>query len=212
MPFAVETLGLAPEFVDYREAWALQQRYHADVLAGRRPSTLLLLEHSPVYTAGKRTEDRERPVDGTEVIDIDRGGRITWHGPGQLVAYFIYRLNDHKDVRLFVEQIERAVIDVLAAHDITAGQVDGRSGVWLAPQGTKPERKIAAIGIRIHEGVTMHGMSLNCSNDSAGFDNIIPCGIPDAGVTSISAELGQSLSPADIADELTAALNRTITA
>ncbi|MYM18981.1 lipoyl(octanoyl) transferase LipB [Brevibacterium sp. 5221] len=212
MTFAVRTLGLAPDFVDYRAAWDLQRQLHEQVRSGSAPSTLLLLEHSPVYTAGKRTEDFERPADGTEVIDIDRGGRITWHGPGQLVAYFIYRLRDPKDVRLFVDQVEEAVLGLLPEYGIEGQRVEGRSGVWLPAGAGRPERKIAAVGIRIHEGVTMHGLSLNCSNDSAGFDAIVPCGIPDAGVTTMSEEAGRTIAPADVADELASALNRTITA
>ncbi|QIN28490.1 lipoyl(octanoyl) transferase LipB [Brevibacterium luteolum] len=212
MSFTVECLGYAPDYVDYRSAWDLQQRYHADVIAGTRESTLLFLEHSPVYTAGKRTEDHERPVDGTEVIDVDRGGKITWHGPGQLVVYLIYRLNDAKDVKLFVDQIEDALIDVCASLGIETMKVDGRSGVWLAATDTLPERKIGAIGIRIHEGVTMHGLALNCSNDNTGFDSIVPCGIADAGVTSLSAETGRTITPADVAPAVEAALARHISA
>lgn len=212
MAFTVERLGYQPHLVDYRDAWARQTRYHDDVVRGDRPSTLLLLEHDAVYTAGKRTEDHERPTDGTPVIDVDRGGKITWHGPGQLVAYAIYRLEDPKDVRLFVEQIEQAIIALMAEHGIAARTVDGRAGVWLAPDDRGPERKIAAIGIRIHDGVTMHGLAVNCSNDSTGFDAIIPCGIVDAGVTTMSQELGRTITPAQIADRLADLLDARITA
>jgi len=212
MAFTVERLGYHPDLVDYREAWALQTRYHDDVVSGTRPSTLLLLEHSAVFTAGRRTEDHERPTDGTPVIDVDRGGKITWHGPGQLVAYTVYRLADPKDVRLFVDQIERALIDLMSEHGIAARTVEGRAGVWLSADERGPERKIAAIGIRIHDGVTMHGLAINCSNDSAGFDSIIPCGIADAGVTTMSRETGRTIIPAAIADRLAELLDHHITA
>ncbi len=212
MPLATETLGFAPNFSDYRRTWDLQKRYHEEVIAGTRDSTILLLEHSPVYTAGKRTEDHERPVDGTEVVDVDRGGKITWHGPGQLVAYFIYRLNDPKDVRLFVSQLEDSMIRLLGEYGIEATTVEGRAGVWILGDGLRRDRKIGAIGIRIHEGVTMHGLALNCSNDLGAFSSIIPCGITDADTTTISAELGRSVTPADVADRLDEILHETITA
>lgn len=212
MPLATETLGFAPVLSDYRQTWDMQKRYHDEVLAGERESTILLLEHSPVYTAGKRTEDHERPDDGTEVIDVDRGGKITWHGPGQLVAYLIYRLNDPKEVRLFVSQLEDAMIALLAEYGIDATTVDGRAGVWLLGDEIRRDRKIGAIGIRIHEGVTMHGLALNCSNELGAYDSIIPCGIADADTTSISAELGRTVTPADTAARLDEILHETITA
>ena len=212
MPLATETLGFAPVLSDYQQTWDLQKRYHEEVLAGQRGSTILLLEHSPVYTAGKRTEDDERPNDGTEVIDVDRGGKITWHGPGQLVAYFIYRLNDPKEVRLFVSQLEDAMITLLAEYGIDATTIEGRAGVWLLGDGDRRDRKIGAIGIRIHEGVTMHGLALNCSNELDAYENIIPCGIADADTTSISAELGRTVAPQDTATRLDEILHETITA
>jgi lipoyl(octanoyl) transferase len=212
MPLATETLGFAPVLSDYQQTWDLQKRYHEEVLAGQRGSTILLLEHSPVYTAGKRTEDDERPNDGTEVIDVDRGGKITWHGPGQLVAYFIYRLNDPKEVRLFVSQLEDAMITLLAEYGIDATTIEGRAGVWLLGDGVRRDRKIGAIGIRIHEGVTMHGLALNCSNELDAYENIIPCGIADADTTSISAELGRTVAPQDTATRLDEILHETITA
>ncbi|SMY13134.1 lipoyl(octanoyl) transferase LipB [Brevibacterium jeotgali] len=212
MAFTVERLGYQPHLVDYRDAWALQSRYHDDVVRGDRPSTLLLLEHAAVYTAGRRTEDHERPTDGTAVIDVDRGGKITWHGPGQLVAYTIYRLEDPKDVRLFVEQLEQAIIALMTEHGIAARTVDGRAGVWLPADDRGPVRKIAAIGIRIHDGVTMHGLAVNCSNESTGFDSIIPCGIVDAGVTTMSQELGRIITPAQVADRLAELLDTRISA
>jgi lipoyl(octanoyl) transferase len=212
MPLATETLGFAPVLSDYQQTWDLQKRYHEEVLAGQRCSTILLLEHSPVYTAGKRTEDDERPNDGTDVIDVDRGGKITWHGPGQLVAYFIYRLNDPKEVRLFVSQLEDAMITLLAEYGIDATTIEGRAGVWLLGDGARRDRKIGAIGIRIHEGVTMHGLALNCSNELDAYENIIPCGITDADTTSISAELGRTVTPQDTATRLDEILHETITA
>lgn len=212
MAFTVEELGFDPEFVDYRTALDVQYRYHADVVERRRDSTLLVLEHAAVYTAGKRTEPHERPVDGTPVIDIDRGGKITWHGPGQLVIYPIYRMHDPHQVRLYVDQIEQAGIALLSEYGIAAGQVDGRSGVWLTATETRPERKILAIGIRIHQGVAMHGLALNCSNRSDGFDNIVPCGIADAGVTSITDEIGRTVTPQMVAGRLTELLDEHITA
>lgn len=208
----VEVMGLAPEYVDYQRAWAHQKETYQSVLEGRSPSTLILLEHADVYTAGKRTEPHERPTDGTPVVDVDRGGKITWHGPGQLVGYPIYRLNDPKDVRLYVEQLEDALIEVCADYGIAGTRVAGRSGVWLAADGGRPERKIAAIGIRIHEGVTMHGFALNCSNALGAYDTIVPCGIPDAGVTSISAETGTTVTPADVLDRTAAAVGAHVRA
>ncbi|MGC3022444.1 MULTISPECIES: lipoyl(octanoyl) transferase LipB [unclassified Brevibacterium] len=212
MPLATETLGFAPVLSDYRQTWDMQKRYHEEVLAGRRESTVLYLEHSPVYTAGKRTEEADRPTDGTEVIDVDRGGKITWHGPGQLVAYFIYRLNDPKEVRLFVSQLEDAMIRLLAEYGIEATTVEGRAGVWLLGDGLRRDRKVGAIGIRIHEGVTMHGLALNCSNELGAYESIIPCGISDADTTSISAEIGRTVTPEDTADRLNEILQETITA
>ncbi|WP_019157342.1 lipoyl(octanoyl) transferase LipB [Brevibacterium senegalense] len=212
MVFTVECLGFAPDHVDYQEAWDLQSRLHDEIVRDARPSTLLLLEHASVFTAGKRTEDHERPADGTPVIDVDRGGKITWHGPGQLVAYLLYHLHDPKDVRLFVTQIESALIALLQEYGITAHTIDDRAGVWLHADQHGPTRKIAAIGIRIHDGVTMHGLALNCSNASDGFDAIVPCGIADAGVTSLTQELGRTVTPADVADRLTALLQDHITA
>ncbi|UVI37788.1 lipoyl(octanoyl) transferase LipB [Brevibacterium spongiae] len=212
MPLATETLGFAPVLSDYQQTWDMQKRYHEEVLAGDRESTVLYLEHSPVYTAGKRTEAADLPADGTEVIDVDRGGKITWHGPGQLVAYFIYRLNDPKDVRLFVSQLEDAMITLLAEYGLEATTVDGRAGVWLLGDGIRRDRKVGAIGIRIHEGVTMHGLALNCSNDLGAYENIIACGITDADTTSISAEIGRTVTPEDTAGRLDEILQETITA
>ncbi|MCC3279642.1 lipoyl(octanoyl) transferase LipB [Arthrobacter sp. zg-Y40] len=198
-------VGLAPHYVDYSAGWDLQQQLHRQVLEGSSPDTVLLLEHTPVYTAGRRTEPHERPFDGTAVINVDRGGKLTWHGPGQLVGYPILRLADPAHVKAYVAALEAAVIAVLQEYGITGTRIEGRSGVWLRgdgqPFGT-PDRKIAAVGIRVHQGVTMHGFSLNCSNDLAPYSQIIACGITDAGTTSISAETGMTVSPADVVDRI----------
>jgi lipoyl(octanoyl) transferase len=186
--------GLVP----YERAWARQREIHAQVVAGSAPDTVLLLEHPPVYTAGKRTEPWERPVDGTPVIDVDRGGKITWHGPGQLVGYPIVRLPDPVDVVAYVRRMERVLVDVCAEVGVPAGQVEGRSGVWLPADERGPERKVAAIGIRVAQGVTLHGFALNCDPDLTWFDRIVPCGITDAGVTSLSKELGRDVSVAEM--------------
>jgi lipoyl(octanoyl) transferase len=184
--------------VDYEQAWSEQRRIHAGVVAGSEPDTVLLLEHPPVYTAGKRTEPHERPVDGTPVIDVDRGGKITWHGPGQLVGYPILRLPDPLDVVAYVRRMESVLIEVCSQVGVAAGRVEGRSGVWLPADDRRPERKIAAIGIRVASGVTLHGFALNCDPDLSWFDRIVPCGISDAGVTSLSAELGRDVTVAEV--------------
>ena len=177
-------LGLVP----YDEAWRLQQSTHAEVVAGGE-DVALLLEHPPVYTAGKRTEPWERPVDGTPVVDVDRGGKITWHGPGQITGYPIVRLADPVDVVAYVRAVEQLLIDTCAELGLGTGRVDGRSGVWN-PDGA---RKVAAIGIRVSRSVTMHGFALNCDPDLTAYDRIVPCGIADATVTSLSRELGRDV-------------------
>jgi lipoyl(octanoyl) transferase len=186
--------GLVP----YEQAWARQREIHAAVVAGTAPDTALLLEHPPVYTAGRRTEAGERPFDGTPVIDVDRGGKITWHGPGQLVGYPILRLADPIDVVAYVRLMERILIEVCVEVGVSAGQVEGRSGVWLAADAAGPERKIAAIGIRVAQGVTLHGFAINCNPDLTWFDRIVPCGIKDAGVTSLTKELGRIVTVAEV--------------
>jgi len=196
--------------VPYDEALQRQRAVHAAVVAGRAPDTVLLLEHPPVYTAGKRTEPDERPTDGTPVIDVDRGGKITWHGPGQLVGYPILRLPDPIDVVGYVRRLEGLLIDVLAELGVDGQRVEGRSGVWIR-SGNRDE-KIAAIGIRVAEGVTMHGFALNCSNDLDAYDRIVACGIRDAGVTTISRVLGRTITPADVAPLVVAAFDRETTA
>jgi lipoyl(octanoyl) transferase len=180
--------------VDYDTAWAEQRRLHAAVAEGSEPDTVLLLEHPSVYTAGKRTEPWDRPFDGTPVIDVDRGGKITWHGPGQLVGYPIVRLPDPVDVVAFVRRLEQVLIDACAELGLAAGRVDGRSGVWVPADDRGPARKVAAIGLRVARGVTLHGFALNCDCDLTAFDKIVPCGITDAGVTSLSVELGRDVT------------------
>jgi lipoyl(octanoyl) transferase len=184
---------------DYLEAWDRQRAVHAEVVAGG-PGTVLLLEHSPVYTAGKRTEPHERPADGTPVIEVDRGGKITFHGPGQLVGYPIVKLPDHVLVVDYVRRLEEALIAVCRELGVTTARVPGRSGVWLQadPSSGRPERKIAAIGIRVSRGVTMHGFALNCDVDLAWYDRFVPCGIADAGVTTLSEELGRDVTVAEV--------------
>ncbi|MFL6099737.1 MAG: lipoyl(octanoyl) transferase LipB [Actinomycetales bacterium] len=186
----IRDLGL----VEYLDAWELQRSVHADVVSGAGPDTLLLLEHPPVYTAGKRTEPHERPFDGTPVVDVDRGGKITWHGPGQIVGYPIVRLPEPVDVVGHVRRLEQALIEACADLGVESGRVEGRSGVWVPADARGPARKIAAIGIRVAQGVTMHGFALNCDCDLGAFSRIVPCGIADAGVTSLSAELGRDVT------------------
>ena len=183
--------------VDYQKAWDMQRTIHEEVASGSRPNTLLLLEHPSVYTAGRRTEDAERPTDGTPVIDVDRGGRITWHGPGQLVGYLIVKLQKPTELVGFVREMEVALIRVCADLGITAIRVDGRSGVWI--QDVQGDRKIAAIGIRVAKGVTMHGFALNVNPDLAAFRQIVPCGIADADVTSLEIELARSITIDEVA-------------
>jgi lipoyl(octanoyl) transferase len=193
-----EVLGLAPNFVDYQEAWDIQRQVHAEVVSGERPNTVLLLEHDGVYTAGKRTEDEERPLDGTPVIDVDRGGKITWHGPGQLVGYPIMRLPEPIDVVGYVRWLEQILIDSIAELGLHTERVAGRSGVW-APVGDT-HVKIAAIGIRVAEKVTMHGFAMNCNNSLDAYDTIIACGIKDAATSTISKLLNREVTPAMAAE------------
>jgi len=182
-PVALKRLGL----IDYESAWELQRQIHNEVADGKRPNTLLLLEHPPVFTAGRRTLDNERPLDGSKVIDVDRGGKITFHGPGQIVGYPIIKLRDSFDVVGFVRELENSLIDVCREFGISAERYCERSGVWI--RDAKGDRKIAAIGIRVARGVTMHGFALNVNPDLSFYKKIIPCGIPDAGVTSMENEL-----------------------
>jgi len=187
-----------PGLVDYRDAWAEQRRLHEAVVAGTGPETVLLLEHPSVYTAGKRTNSWDRPMDGTPVVDVDRGGRITWHGPGQIVGYPIIRLPGPFDVIAYVRRVEQVLIDVCAEMGLATVRVEGRSGVWVPADERGPDRKVAAIGIRVARGVALHGFALNCDCDLRAYDKIVPCGISDAGVTSLSAELGRDVSVAEM--------------
>ncbi|OMC06510.1 lipoate-protein ligase B [Mycolicibacter heraklionensis] len=184
-PIEVRQLGT----VDYSDAWQLQREL-ADARSAGGPDTLLLLEHPPVYTAGRRTEPQERPMDGTPVVDTDRGGKITWHGPGQLVGYPVIGLAEPLDVVNYVRRLEESLIEVCNTLGLNTVRIDGRSGVWLPPGGGRPARKVAAIGVRVARATTLHGFALNCDCDLSAFGSIVPCGITDAGVTSLSAELG----------------------
>ncbi|TDZ93431.1 Octanoyltransferase [Mycobacteroides salmoniphilum] len=187
--------------IDYEAAWELQRDLVEARVAGG-PDTLLTLQHPAVYTAGRRTEPQERPIDGAPVIDTDRGGKITWHGPGQLVGYPIVRLAEPIDVVNYVRRLEESIIAVCAQLGVQTKRVDGRSGVWLAAGGGKPERKIAAIGVRVQRGVTMHGFSLNCNNSLDAYLPIVACGISDAGVTTLSAELDREVTIDEIHDQV----------
>ncbi len=221
MTLEFRRLDLGQALIDYEQAWQLQRETHAQVVAGTRPDTVLLLEHEAVYTAGKRTEPHERPMDGTPVVEVDRGGKITWHGPGQLVGYPIVRLTEAVKVVDYVRRLEEAMIRTFADLGLATGRIPGRSGVWLpADAGVgagaaggfgRPERKIAAIGIRVAQDVTMHGLAVNVDPDLAGFGAIVPCGIADAGVTSLAAELDDhTLTVAQVADALTPRLRELL--
>jgi lipoyl(octanoyl) transferase len=187
-PLALKRSGL----VEYEEALAIQRTIHSEVAAGHRPNTLLLLEHPSIYTAGKRTLDEERPGNGARVLDVDRGGKITWHGPGQLVGYPIVRLSNPHELVGFVREIEAGLIKVCKEFGVTGVRVAGRSGVWIVDN--HGERKIAAIGIRVATGTSMHGFALNVNPDLSAFEAIIPCGISDAAVTSLARELGREIT------------------
>lgn len=191
-PIALSRSGL----IEYEKAWQIQRTVHTEVAEGKRPNTLMLLQHPSVFTAGRRTLDLERPTDGTPVIDVDRGGKITWHGPGQIVGYPIIRLAKRHDVVGFVREIETALIDVCLEFGIPAERYCERSGVWLRDE--KGDRKIAAIGIRFAQGVTMHGFALNVNPDLSWFDRIVPCGLPDADVTSMSKELEREVTVEEV--------------
>jgi lipoyl(octanoyl) transferase len=204
-------MGLSANSMPYLEALELQRETHAAVVRGSAPDTVLLLEHPSVFTAGKRTEASERPTDGTPVIDVDRGGKITWHGPGQLVGYPIMRLKEPVDVVAFVRGLEQLMIDVIAEFGVAGHRVEGRSGVWVSQVTDAgkpaPDAKIGAIGLRVAEGVTMHGFALNCSNGLDAYEQIVACGIRDAGVTTISRELGRTVTPTDVVPVLTRAFD-----
>ncbi|SDS42635.1 lipoyl(octanoyl) transferase [Paraoerskovia marina] len=199
-------LDLGTRLVDYHEAWALQREVHEAVVARTSPATVLLVEHAAVYTAGRRTHRAERPTDGTPVVDVDRGGKITWHGPGQLVAYPIVPLPEPVDVVAYVRALEDAVASVCARYGVETIRVEGRSGVWCAADGIRRARKVCAVGVRVARGVTMHGLALNCSPDLDEFSAIVPCGISDADVTSLSAEVGRRIETTEVRPHLEAAL------
>src|SRR5687767_5620510 len=201
-PLRIDRLGT----VEYRAAWDVQ-RANADARrAGTGPDVLMLLEHPSVYTAGKRTRPEDRPTDGTPVVDVDRGGRITWHGPGQLVGYPIIGLAEPLDVVNFVRRIEESLIHVCAELGLHTGRVEGRSGVWVPADATGKARKVGAIGVRVSRATTLHGFALSCDCDLNAFSSIVPCGITDAGVTSLTAELGRHVGVDDVIDRVTAAV------
>jgi lipoyl(octanoyl) transferase len=187
-PLALQRSGL----VEYEAALAIQRTIHTEVSSGARTNTLILLEHPSIYTAGKRTLAEEKPTSGARVLDVDRGGKITWHGPGQLVGYPIVRLKNPHELVGFVREIEAGLISVCAELGITGVRVPGRSGVWIVDGNG--ERKVAAIGIRVASGTSMHGFALNVNPDLSAFDAIIPCGISDAAVTSLTRELGREIT------------------
>jgi len=202
----VERIGLEGNPLDYQAAWDLQRDMHHKVVAKSLPDSVLLLEHPSVYTAGRRTESFERPTDGTPVVDVDRGGKITWHGPGQLIGYPILHLPSPMDVVSHVRRLEDVLIGICTDFGLPTSRVKGRSGVWVLDQ--VEDRKIAAIGVRVAKGVTMHGFALNCNNDLSWFDRIVPCGIRDAGVTTLSKELGRNISVGEVADRAEFHLHR----
>ena len=197
MQLVVDQIGLGVEAMQYQDAWNLQRDLHQRVVSREVPDTVLLLEHPSVYTAGRRTEAFERPTDGTPVVDVDRGGKITWHGPGQLIGYPILHLPSPMDVVSHVRRLEDVLIGICSDFQLETARIKGRSGVWVLD--SVEDRKIAAIGVRVAQGVTMHGFALNCNNDLSWFDRIVPCGIRDAGVTTMSKELGRDISVAEAA-------------
>jgi lipoyl(octanoyl) transferase len=209
-PVDVRELGT----VDYMTAWDLQRECAEARAAGLGADSLFLLEHPSVYTAGRRTQPEDRPSDGTQVIDVDRGGRITWHGPGQLVGYPVVRLADPVDVVHYVRRLEQALIAVCDQLGVHTGRVEGRSGVWVPADEHGHERKAAAIGIRVQRGVAFHGFSFNCDPDLSAFARIVPCGLTDVGVTSLSSELGRRVTVAEVLplarDAVLAALDGTL--
>ena len=206
MQLVIDRIGLDGDAIEYQTAWNLQRDLHQKVVAHETPDTVLLLEHPSVYTAGRRTEAFERPVDGTPVIDVDRGGKITWHGPGQLIGYPIVHLPSPMDVVSHVRRLEEVLIGVCSDFGLETSRIKGRSGVWVLDP--TEDRKIAAIGVRVAQGVTMHGFALNCNNDLSWFDRIVPCGIRDAGVTTMSKEIGRNISVEEVAGSAELHLNR----
>ncbi len=210
MQLVVKRIGLTENPIDYELAWDMQRELHHAVVANTLPDTVLLLQHPSVYTAGRRTEPFERPTDGTPVVDVDRGGKITWHGPGQLIGYPILHLPSPMDVVSHVRRLEDVLIGICNDFGLETARIKGRSGVWVLDP--IEDRKIAAIGIRVAQGVTMHGFALNCNNDLAWFDRIVPCGIRDAGVTTLSKELGRNITVEEVADRAEFHLHRVFDA
>ena len=203
----LETLWLGTQ--DYLHMWHRQQEMAAARARNEVPNRLLFLEHPSTYTAGKRTQPSDRPTNGQPVIDVDRGGRITWHGPGQLVCYPIVKLVEPIDVVDYVRRVEEALIHTCRQLGVgAAGRIDGRSGVWVPADGHRPDRKVAALGIRVTRGVTMHGLALNCCNTTEYYQDIVPCGITDAGVTTLSEELGREVTVQECIQPLSVALDR----
>lgn len=196
MTLAIVDATLGSELVGYQAGWDEQRLIHAGVVSRTMADTVILLEHASVYTAGRRTENFERPTDGTPVVDVDRGGKITWHGPGQLVGYPIVHLPSAMDVVSHVRRLEDVVIGICADFQLATTRIKGRSGVWVID--AVQDRKVAAIGIRVAQGVTMHGFALNCNNDLSWFDRIVACGITDASVTTLSVELKKEISVSDV--------------
>ncbi|WP_280336798.1 lipoyl(octanoyl) transferase LipB [Nocardia wallacei] len=209
-PVLVEHLGL----IDYHSAWDIQRTIAAERAEGRGQDRLLLLEHPSVFTAGRRTEPGDLPLEGSPVVRVDRGGKITWHGPGQLVGYPIVRLAEPVDVIDYVRRLEEALIAVCTGFGVDCGRVSGRSGVWVPATAAQPERKVAAIGVRVQRGVALHGIALNCNSALEGFETIVPCGIHDAGVTTLSRELGREVTVAEaltlVSDAILRALDGTL--
>ncbi|WP_345496857.1 lipoyl(octanoyl) transferase LipB [Nocardia callitridis] len=205
-PIVVEDLGL----IEYTAAWDRQREIAAQRAEGLGADRLLLLEHPSVFTAGRRTAAEDMPVDGTPVVEVDRGGKITWHGPGQLVGYPIIRLAEPVDVVAYVRRLEEALITVCTDLGLHCGRVEGRSGVWLPATEVLEERKIAAIGVRVQRGVALHGISLNCNSTMDGFDAIVPCGLRDVGVTSLSRELGREVTVAQVRPAVAEAIGRAL--
>ena len=211
LTFEYRGLGEERRPSDYQEAWDYQREVHADVADGTRPGHVILLEHTPVYTAGRRTKPSDYPKDGTPTIATDRGGEITYHGPGQLVGYPIVQLADGMGVVDYVRRLEAAIMTLLDGYGIRAMRVEGRTGVWLAASEGRPERKICAIGVRVSRRTTMHGFALNVLSSAERFGNIVPCGISDAGVTSIAEEVPGDWSVPAVAHDLEPILRGTLT-
>ncbi len=205
-----EVIAQLDSLTPYQAGWDAQRAIHAGVASADRAATLLLVEHEAIYTAGKRTQPEDRPIDGSPVIDVDRGGRITWHGPGQLTGYPILRLPSPVDVMVYVHRLEAAIMSVCASFAIATERQADRTGVWVPADDRGPARKIAAIGVRVARGVTMHGFALNCNNSLEPYHRIVPCGIRDAGVTTLSNELGRDVPINEVVEAVVAALQQEL--